>query len=300
VLRLVGGGSLGIGLALFVVPSFTLLDKAVLVVFLAAGFAQPPTRETVKDMAVRAASLLGLLLFVSYGFTVFKALLFTSVPAGDAFIMSLERHLFGAPLHQFFARLGRDHPAIVLASDAVYFRFFQHMALVAVFLFMLGRRREQMEFALALGVAYMIGAFAYYALPSLGPAFADASAYAHLWERSLLATDVEAGLLANTQAAISGSLPRLESYSFLASMPSLHVTHELIMLYYCRRSMPFFIFGLLFLVATAVATMVLGWHYFADFVPAFPLALVSIVLARRSLAAAVPSWRARMVPAIAD
>lgn len=278
----------GYVVAALVFPRCTFLDRSALA--LAAGFllARPPSAASLRQLAIPALMLFALLIFISYGFTVFKALLFTSSSSNDALLMSVESGLFGAPPHRFFAELGRDYPGLLVLSDRVYFRFFQHMALIAVFLFMLGKPKEQIEFAVAISLAYMIGAFAHYALPAYGPVYADPGYYTHLANYPLIANLVQADFLSNSLAASSGNLDQLTSYAFLATVPSLHMSHEIIMLYYARHSIAFFLGCLVFLLVTGVATMMLGWHYLIDFLPSIPLAIVAILLARCGASA---MWR---------
>jgi membrane-associated phospholipid phosphatase len=47
-------------------------------------------------------------------------------------------------------------------------------------------------------------------------------------------------------------------------MPSLHMAHETIMLFYSRRSSIMLLFSGLFWLSSFVAVLVLGWHYFFD------------------------------------
>jgi membrane-associated phospholipid phosphatase len=221
---------------------------------------------------------------VSYGFTVVKALLFTAQPAADASMVRIEAAVFGSPPHRAVATWAAAHPGWVRVLDDVYFRLFDHMVVASVFLLAAGRIAERWRLLAALAWCYMLGSVAYHAWPGVGPAFFDPAAYAFLGEQGGLHTTVIQKLLThNTGAVADGRAFRLESYAYIACMPSLHIAHELVMLWYARSSRLFLALSAVFSVLTVVSTVVLGWHYPIDALGGGLLAATAIWLARATV-----------------
>jgi membrane-associated phospholipid phosphatase len=73
-------------------------------------------------------------------------------------------------------------------------------------------------------------------------------------------------------------------------MPSLHIAHELVMLYFARSSKLAFPVSLAFTALTTVAVVALGWHYPSDLVAGAVLAVFAIALARWQSDRLLPRW----------
>ncbi len=221
----------------------------------------------------------------SYAFTVIKAGLFHLGVAQDAAIIEAESMLFGQPpLYQRMADLGAGLSDVALRlAETVYFQFFAHMLLVSIFL---GARRDGLErrrYVTALIVCYIAGAVAYYVLPGLGPVFHDSARFGYLEPALQTTRTIQEKLAYNTGAAQKGfvGLEQLDVYAFIACMPSLHLAHEAVMLYFSRHSPIAFAMSALFFAASCVAVIVLGWHYVLDIPFGILLGIAALLLAVR-------------------
>jgi membrane-associated phospholipid phosphatase len=92
---------------------------------------------------------------------------------------------------------------------------------------------------------------------------------------------VQAALFDNTAAVNEGRAASIQTWGYIACMPSLHMAHEFVMLYFARRSPVFFSGTLAFFVLTAVSVVALGWHYPTDIVAGVVLGVVAIVISRQ-------------------
>ncbi len=227
---------------------------------------------------------------VSYAFTVFKATLFIEREGYDAALMAAESALFGEPVHRMLHPWAMQWPSFVDLLDRIYYHLFEHMFLVSLFLVAACLHRERVEYLGALALCYLMGGVAYHLMPALGPIYADTETFAAMRRMPLVSTAFQ-GLLARNHLAVqAGTLTELPSYEFIACMPSLHMAHELVMLYYARHSKVFFALSLVFTGLTLVAITVLGWHYPIDAVGSLLLCVVAIVLARRVRGWLLPAW----------
>jgi hypothetical protein len=73
----------------------------------------------------------------------------------------------------------------------------------------------------------------------------------------------------------------IETYEFIACMPSLHMAHETVMLFFSRHSLIMAVFSGAFWLASFVAVLVLGWHYLFDVFAGMLLAALVIVTVQR-------------------
>jgi membrane-associated phospholipid phosphatase len=96
----------------------------------------------------------------------------------------------------------------------------------------------------------------------------------------LAANYVQAALFNNTAAVNEGRAASIQTWGYIACMPSLHMAHEFVMLYFARRSPIFFAGTLVFFMLTAVAVVALGWHYPSDILAGVGLGAVAIVISR--------------------
>lgn len=243
--------------------------------------------------AIEVALALGVFVAVSYTFTVFKAALFQLQDPKDALLVAAERTLFGTPPHRLAAAAAARTPALATFADDVYDAMFHHMFAVTAFLSALGRAAERRRYLTALCVAYLAGGILYHFLPALGPVYFEPESYAFLRRLPLRTNIYQATLQQTTMEAARGEILTLATYAYIAAMPSLHLAHETVMLWYARASRPFFAFSLAFYLATIFAVLALGWHYALDVVAGFALGAGAIALAERYAATAFP----RLAPA---
>ena len=134
-------------------------------------------------------------------------------------------------------------------------------------------------------LCYLIGAFSYYVLPALGPVFYDPARFRFLKQTAPTASYIQEILLRNTTAASRQfhGLEKLDVYGFIACMPSLHLAHEAIMLYFCRHSILLFGVSMTFFLATCVSVLVLGWHYLLDIPAGILVAAIVIYCINRMI-----------------
>jgi hypothetical protein len=247
----------------FISSSYTKWDLLFLPVVAAMLFRILCKRHIGYALLALIASV-SLFMTVSYVFTIIKSQLFVSGNVLDAQIVAAEKAVFGYPLHTEIAQWAASHMKIVRFSDWVYYLFFHHIVLVALFLFALGDRREQLRYLTCLSLCYLLGGGLYYFYPAWGPAYYAPADFGYLREGAPQTVFFQEMLWKATQESIQGSLAKIEPYAFIACMPSLHMAHETIMLFYSRRSSMMLLFSGLFWLSSFVAVLVLGWHYFFD------------------------------------
>ncbi|HUQ00023.1 MAG TPA: phosphatase PAP2 family protein [Aeromicrobium sp.] len=118
-------------------------------------------------------------------------------------------------------------------------------------------------YATALSLNWVLGAFSYYILPTLGPAFFQPSMFADLPDSSV--TRLQNALFRNGidfKADPTGS----DIYG-IAGFASLHVSVVVTACLFFSRTgqrLAIRIAGYVFLVTTVLATVYFGWHYLAD------------------------------------
>jgi membrane-associated phospholipid phosphatase len=270
-----------VALASWLVPTWEAVDLVALAYgALYLGLRRPVRRDWVRSVGELALVVL-LFTAVSYSFTVVKALLFQFGSPQDALVLRLESAVFGTPPHRALAAFATRHPWALWLADEIYYHLFHHMVFVSLFLVGAARRELRFEYQGSLAICYLLGGFAYHLFPLLGPAFVDAEAFAPHRASPNLTTHFQSLLLHNTRLAATGEVGRLQSYEYLAAMPSLHMAHELVMLWYSRGSRPFFLMSLAFTMLTAFSVVLLGWHYPTDVLAGAALALVAVLLTRR-------------------
>lgn len=277
-----GGAAVAVTLAFAFNDERSALDWVAAAVLGAIAGGWQPDRNTRGRPAVEVAFVLSGFLAISYAFTVIKACLFVGGEPTDAALVDFVNRYAGGTVYQSFASWGQGHMGWVRALDDFYLRIFDQMAAVSLFLIGAGKRSERIVFQSALALCYLFGAVSYFIIPGFGPAFFDPSAYAFLEGHGLWAPVVQQALAQNSLSVASGTVGSLPPYQFLACMPSLHMTHELVMLYYTRHDRTFFFAKLVGVLLSAVAVIVLGWHYLIDIFGGVGLALVSVAIAERA------------------
>jgi hypothetical protein len=84
-----------------------------------------------------------------------------------------------------------------------------------------------------------------------------------------------------TEAAVNGQLKTIDTYAFIAGMPSLHMAHETVMLHFSRRSRAMFAMSLVFWAGSLMSVLVLGWHYLFEVLAGIALACLALGAAAR-------------------
>ena len=129
-------------------------------------------------------------------------------------------------------------------------------------------------FATSQSIAWGLGTLSYYALPTLGPGLAYASVYADLPHTPT--SDLMDILWAQRQNVIHGGIEG--AVQSVAGFASLHCAITLLVAlmvqYTVRNRILRWVFWVNF-VLTVLATIYFGWHYIADDVAGFMIALVA-------------------------
>jgi hypothetical protein len=119
-------------------------------------------------------------------------------------------------------------------------------------------------FVTAIAVDWALGAASYFAFPTLGPVYSDPHTFAGLQHTAV--TSLQSSMI-DQRAAVINDPTGHHVLQSIAAFASLHVALMMTMcllleLAGVRRSLR--IAGWLFLVATSLATIYLGWHFFVD------------------------------------
>ncbi len=269
----------GVALDVALVPAHGLVD---LLAVGALGFlvSQPRTKAGWARVAAGAASGLFVTTGVCYCFTVLKALVFAGHAPMDSSIIDFEHWLTGVQPHRLVATWSAAHPGWVSFFDWTYTRLFHQVLLTTVFLLALGDSTRRSRFLWALSLCYLLGAPLYLVWPALGPVFFEPQTFDYLHSASLQTDWMREGLALNTSQVNEGSARLLVTWAYIACMPSLHIAQAAVMLWAVRSSRLASGAALVFLGLTAVAVVVLGWHYPTDVVMGLGLAAVAIGLSR--------------------
>lgn len=252
----------------FMLPTFMLLVSAL------------SQKKLGKELSGLLAAMI-VLIVIAYVFTIFKSQIFVNQAPLDQLIVDAEVMLFGQPLYLAIADWASTWPLLIAFCDWTYFLFFHHIALTGIFLFACGRSTEQWRYVMSLSLCYLLGAVSYFILPGLGPVYFDPSHFSYVSEHAEFTANIQRLLKTSTEQAIHGHLGTIETFVFIACMPSLHLAHETVMLFYSRRSPLMFLFSGLFWVSTFLAALVLGWHYLFDLLAGILLAVLVIGLSQK-------------------
>jgi hypothetical protein len=280
VVRLIGALLLAY-LDSWIFRAHNLLDSAALTAGAFIALAVPHSRASI----VRFWGGLLVIAFgfsaVSYAFTVIKASLFVLFSPRDDVLMAIESALFRGLPHRWVAGYVEAHPAFLKFLDEVYFNFFDHMMLLSLFLIGTRLARERTEYLCALAGCYLVGGLLYFVLPGMGPRWADVPVFDFLDRFPLRSNSVASLLMANTTSVTQGVATKLKTFTYIASMPSLHMAQEFVMLWYSRHSRIAFALSLAFTCLTWLSTLALGWHYAIDGLAGAGLAALAIFAAHR-------------------
>lgn len=145
-------------------------------------------------------------------------------------------------------------------------------------------------FVTAISLDWLLGALTYYAMPTLGPVYADPGTFAGLPRTPN--TDVQE-MLQDDRAAVLADVWGTSAVQTIAAFASLHVA---VMVTIClhaemiRLPRALRVAGWTFLALTALSTVYLGWHYALDVVGGAAVGTLALWLAARMVG--VP-WRRR-------
>jgi hypothetical protein len=213
----------------------------------------------------------------------------------DQELWDLDRVLFfGLSPNVLFLDLFSRRP-LLRAIDWSYANIFYVSVLLALaYFFSHPSSRVRVAFANGNCAMWLIGAWLYMLVPSLGPAFR----FPDLWfphEAALKKTQMLQALLMrnyiDVRRAGAGFPPRgtIRIVFGIAAFPSLHVAFQLYVFLWMRRlwTSGEVLFGL-FVAAIFIGSIVTGWHYVIDGLAGILLAWACYAAASR--AARMPRW----------
>jgi len=188
----------------------------------------------------------------------------------DKQLWDLEQRMFGgyAPvvvvLNLFSA------PRVMSFFDAAYARiFFTSLLIGPAFFLSHPSRRIRLAFANGNAMLWIVGAWLYLLIPSLGPAYAFPELWIPIRELMPVTNAFHAGLMDNYQKVLrlrGGTEAQALNFMFgIAAFPSLHVGFQTFVFVWMRRvwvsgQVLFGVFTLLIFIGS----MVTGWHYLID------------------------------------
>lgn len=199
----------------------------------------------------------------------------------DAWLLDVDRWLLlghdpAVLLHNL---LGRDLSAHVIAVIYESFSYVVPVSFVAALVFA-GRIRDGYVFLTAAIWAWIIGTASYYLIPSLGPFASAPENFAGLSRTFIV--DKQANLLEG-RAEFLHDPSAGAAFAGIGAFASLHVgftTVVVLMLrYYGLRRLTRVM--TVFLIATIVATLYLGYHFILDDIAGLLLGYLSVLLGRK-------------------
>lgn len=227
--------------------------------------------------------------------TYFYAVLKNSVPLlttrnYDQVLWNLDRSLFfGLSPSVFFLNLLSSH-WLLMSLDWAYGHFF-FVAITVGYPIFLGHRRNDLRMAFFTGGAAMwsVGAWLYYAVPSLGPCYKFYDVWKPLKSLFPVSTFWQYQLMQNYEKVLRvrvGVIDRsINLVEGIAAFPSLHVGfHVFLALWLSRMSRFWGRVGWFLAAVIFIGSVVTGWHYLIDSLVGVVLGVggywVSVVLLR--------------------
>lgn len=190
------------------------------------------------------------------------------------------RLFFGMSPNVFFVSLF-GNPFVLKAIDWTYANAFLASLWIASMYFLSSpARRTRIAFMNSNCLLWLLGAWLYMLVPSLGPAYRFPDVWlplAHSLERT---QTLQRLLMTNYQAVLHGA-PANILYG-IAAFPSLHVGFVSLAFFWMRKLERWgsLLFGV-FLVLIFVGSVVTGWHYLIDSLAGLALAWICYAAASR-------------------
>jgi len=160
-------------------------------------------------------------------------------------------------------------PPVLRAIDWTYANIFFASTLVAsAFFGSSPSRRLRVAFMDANTALWLIGAWLYVALPSLGPAYRFPAMYLPYSDLLVKTQTLQRLLMTNYQnvlASAHGVLKPINVLFGVAAFPSLHVAFQTLVFFWMRRLWKWgqIVFGV-FAGVILIGSVVTGWHYLVD------------------------------------
>ncbi len=208
----------------------------------------------------------------------------------DQALWDIDRRMFfGYSPNILFLELF-SKPFVLKAIDVSYARIFLiSMTLAFMFFLSAPSRRLRAGFSNGNTLLWLLGAWLYLLIPSLGPAFRFPDVWLPFVNGLDMTQHFQAILVRNYQAVLrlprGGSFRDVQLMFGVAAFPSLHVAFQTFVFLWMRRvwiygEIVFGIFTLLILIGSVVT----GWHYLID-------GIAGIAMAIACYLAGVATWR---------
>lgn len=192
------------------------------------------------------------------------------------------RLFFGISPNVFFVSLF-SHPWALEAIDWTYSNvFLASLWIAAVYFLSAPSRRLRLTFMSSNVALWLIGAWLYMLVPSLGPAYRFPEVWlplaAHLGRTQFL----QRLLMTNYQTVLQGRPGPISLVYGIAAFPSLHVGFVTLVWLWMRRSSKAagLLFGT-FTILIFIGSVVTGWHYLIDSIAGVVLARICYAVAAR-------------------
>jgi len=208
----------------------------------------------------------------------------------DAQLWSIDQAIFfGYSPNVFLVNLF-SAPAALRFVDWSYANvFYASLAVAGVFFASSPDRKVRVAFINSNIAMWLIGAWMYVSVPSLGPAFRFPEVWLPLSAYFTNTQQLQRTLVANYTTIIGyrrGVVRPVNILFGIAAFPSLHVAFEVLVLLWMRRLWRHgeIVFGI-FTTIIVLGSMVTGWHYLVDGIAGAILAAVCYVVATRQFGA---------------
>ena len=178
--------------------------------------------------------------------------------------------------------LGTGFSADLLSGVYMLFMVFVPVSLAAALVWSDNLQRGAW-YAAALSFNWVLGTVSYYALPSLGPAYADFTPFSDLPETTV--TDLQDTLYDNRVEVLTDPFAT-ENVHGIAAFASLHVSiifTAALVAHLTRLPRPVRWIMWIYVALTTLATVYFGWHYVLDVIAGFALGAVSVWLAAKAV-----------------
>ena len=207
----------------------------------------------------------------------------------DQELWRIDRALFfGHSPNVFFVSLF-GAPAALRFVDWSYANvFYASLVLAGIFFASSPNRRLRLAFIDSNIAMWLIGAWLYVAVPSLGPAFRFPEVWLPLAAMFRHTQGLQRVLVANYTTILQfrqGIVRPVNMLFGVAAFPSLHVAFEVLVFLWMRRIWRYgeIVFGV-FAVVIFIGSMVTGWHYLVDGLAGALLAACCYAVATRQYA----------------
>lgn len=179
-----------------------------------------------------------------------------------------------------------SHPAILRGIDWTYANvFLASITIAGIYFTSSPSRRVRVAFTDSNTTMWIIGAWLYVLVPSLGPAYRFPEVWLPLSAMFANTQQLQRLLMSNYQIVLQykSGAPRPVNILFgIAAFPSLHVAFQMLVFLWMRRLWRYgeIVFGL-FTLIIFLGSIVTGWHYLIDGIAGVMLAVICYAVAAR-------------------